>query len=94
MIELSKEEFYKKYGNIEVKFNFYCDNCFNFSNINDDDDFDCNYLKICIEITGQDNIKSLEFGTDEYFTINHLQPTYAKIYEGWRLKYFYGKTNR
>ena len=92
MIELSKEEFYEKYGNIAVKFNFYCDNCFNFSYINDDDDN--NNLRICIEITGQDNIKSLEFSSDDYFTINHLQPTYAKIYDSWRLKYFYGNKNR
>ena len=88
-MELSRDEFIEKYGHIMVKFYAYCNYCFSFITINDEYDIDNDELRISIQIEGQDNIKLLEFSSDDIFTIKYLHPTSGKVYKGYKQIHFF-----
>ena len=85
-MEISKEEFYEKYGYIYVKFTIYDIDTFHF--INDDDDND--NLHIFIEIKNKpENIKDLVFSIYNPCTINFLKPQSALVYDNYKLLHIY-----
>ena len=50
-MEISKEEFYEKYGDISVKFNFYYHN--NFVFCTDNEYYDCHKIRIQVFVTSK-----------------------------------------